>query len=853
MVRLSQERGGCRTLGLYSSLTVWARSVDPGLASPAVIDETNLPEVNLRRLARASSLLLVRESGPLSSRPVGRFDRLDTGRCPCGEPARNYAGRANVAALVEYAAWVLSGMNMMTRPTIRRLLCASLGAVLLTPASLVAQDDVPVGQAAPEPVIAQEPQTPEELFEAMLLMIRISRPDLAKAYLQQFLATDPDDALLQELRDQHGSATYLRLSRTAALQPESQDLLQRLQAAGARTLSDPAFFDGLIAQLEGPPRDRESAITALKQYGADAVPGLLDRLGRGDLIEQHNLLLIVLTRLGHVAVDPLLGAVEAPNERIRALSIEALGWLGGEQIVPHLWYPAFGSDQPPTVQSAARRAIARIRYGDADRTDRVTFDGVTQEIRDRALQHFSGEYSWTPDAGGQTVVWSWDTTADVLVKTPSTPQRASAFLAQRLSREAMLTSPDDEAGRALFLAASLAVTGYQAGWDQPWPVGPGTAHNLAMFSGADLTEQALHLAVEYTNGAAAVGALKALGQIASQAILRDRDGRESAVIAAIDYPHDRVQFAAASCILQTDPQQGFTKGHRVVEILSRALTGGGAEATVVIDPNVDRGATVAAELRALGYKTSLAATGREGFRTAAERGDVALAVIHPNTVRWELTHTVANFRADSRTAGIPIAVYGPQTLEHKIRRLIERTEDSEFIVVGGDSAYWQRQLAGLVHAVDVPPLTLEQQNQRVQIAAYWLRRIAETDQTDTYDLTIAEDALLQAVGTPLAAGDALVALGAVPRGSAQKRFAEIASSPALSAEIREAAAWELAGHVRRYGRLLTDADVNELKTVWRDGADARIHTALTSVLGALGATPEAVGASLQSHTLPPRP
>jgi hypothetical protein len=227
--------------------------------------------------------------------------------------------------------------------------------------------------------------------------------------------------------------------------------------------------------------------------------------------------------------------------------------------------------------------------------------------------------------------------------------------------------------------------------------------------------------------------------------------------------------------------------------------------------------------------------------------------MHPNTVGWELTHTVANFRADSRTAGIPIAIYGPQTMEHQLRRLMERTRDSEFIVVGGDSAYWQRQLAGLVNAVDVPPLSLQQQNQRVQVAAYWLRYIAESGQTDTYDLTIAEESLSEAVGTPLAAGDALVALGSVPRGGAQKRLAEMASALAMPVEIREGAALELARHIRRFGRLLTDADANELETVWRNTSEVGVQTALTSVLGALGATPEAVGASLQSHALSSRP
>src|SRR5690606_15641829 len=156
---------------------------------------------------------------------------------------------------------------------------------------------------------------------------------------------------------------------------------------------------------------------------------------------------------------------------------------------------------------------------DAGRTDRVSFNGVVDAVRDLALQHFSGNAAIVPDENGQVEVWSFDPQQNLVVKSLVTPARASAFRAQRLAREALLMAPERTDLQALYLAASLAESGYRAGWDQPWPVGPGSAHNLALFSGAELTEYALRLALEHQNAAAAVGALKALGETATPAQL----------------------------------------------------------------------------------------------------------------------------------------------------------------------------------------------------------------------------------------------------------------------------------------------------------------------------------------------
>ena len=83
---------------------------------------------------------------------------------------------------------------------------------------------------------------------------------------------------------------------------------------------------------------------------------------------------------------------------------------------------------------------------------------------------------------------------------------------------------------------------------------------------------------------------------------------------------------------------------------------------VVIDGNVNRASQLAGFLKELGYDPQVADDrATDGFRLAAESADVELILIDPHFVQghWRLVDTLANLRADARTAAIPIFVVGP--------------------------------------------------------------------------------------------------------------------------------------------------------------------------------------------------
>ena len=169
------------------------------------------------------------------------------------------------------------------------------------------------------------------------------------------------------------------------------------------------------------------------------------------------------------------------------------------------------------------------------------------------------------------------------------------------------------------------------------PTGPGTAFQLALQSGADVVSDTLNLALENGNVLAAVGSLQALGQIASPTQLYGNNAERSPILAALNYPDPRVQFAAAVTVLQLDPDREFSGSGRVVEILTRALGDSGGPAVLVIDPNRRRANDVAGLFQQLKYRGQpiTRMTGQEGFKAAVQRNDVELVAIQANVTELD--------------------------------------------------------------------------------------------------------------------------------------------------------------------------------------------------------------------------
>ena len=118
--------------------------------------------------------------------------------------------------------------------------------------------------------------------------------------------------------------------------------------------------------------------------------------------------------------------------------------------------------------------------------------------------------------------------------------------------------------------------------------------------------------------------------------------------------------------------------------------------------------TMVRSARDQGYDAVVIPTGREGFDRAASTAGVEVVLVHANCIRWDLTQTLANLRADARTAAIPIVVYGAEETRAAIARLLTRSKPALFIAESNTSSDFHRQFTPFVRATKSPPLSVRE-------------------------------------------------------------------------------------------------------------------------------------------------
>lgn len=689
--------------------------------------------------------------------------------------------------------------------------------------------------------LLSEPRTPQTLMDAVVLMTDLARPGLARLYLEKLLEANPDTEMLLKLRDKHGPALFLRLSNDKRLQPESITLLEQVNAAFRKGATDPVRVDKLIGQLNKTAAEREVAILQLRNAGSYAAARLVTALHTSRDQAQRDLLLYTLTRLNREVVPCLLGAVESSSPDLRATVIEALGFLGDPQAETWLWHPAFEESQSPAVQLAARQALARLVFGDVKRVANVSPFGAAAELAKAARRNLRGEADWILNDDGQIDFWSWDESAGGVAMTPVSLDTASMRTGLRQARQAFELAPNRKDLHALYWTALMASEIHESGRGAAVSTRPGSAFHVGLQLGPDVMQAALIEAMSLGESLVAVTALQALAQTGSARLLKAIEGRPAPVVAALNYPDARVQFAAASTILTWDPATSFRGASRVIEVLARALSDSGKPHGVAIDANEQRATSMSSALIEMGFEPETAPTGQDGFKIAAERGDVALLLIEANIARWELAQTIANLRSDARTAFIPIVIYGDDKLRTRIERLAESYPRIRFVLKISDSTVMAKQVAAFLRTANADAITQPQRVAMRQAALAWLTQLADRRQASLFDLKPAENTLLTATNEEELGESALFVLGAIATPSAQVKLFEVGTAVSRSVPVRERALAQLAAHMQRHGVLLTESQVDEFRKSARQETDPTLQTAFAATLGSLN--PDLVRAS----------
>ena len=637
------------------------------------------------------------------------------------------------------------------------------------------------------------------------------------------------------------------------MQPVAKNLAERVNALLLKRAADPAYIDGLIQKLSGTPSEYEEALDNAAQFGANAIPRLLLKIGAPEPSSDRDLLVHTLGELDRSVLPPLIAGLESPTDSVRLAAISALGFRGTAETAPYLWKAAFSPNQPKGIQAAAKDALARIHNVPVNKVDEVIGHNVAKQLRALADKYLRQDVSWSMNDDGKVTLWSWRAAEKTVAASRVTPRQASLYTGLRFAGEALDFNPDDSATHALFVALALAYEAEGLPWDQPLPSGPGTAHTLSLSAGADVVGNAVNvlLAASQPRGTGCSSLPKPGGRGTRTAeVARSREPADcraqlSRSAGAVRGSSCRAPIGPAGILPRFQPRcrHPHPGDHRRI---LRAQQ-------VVVDPNTQRASQVTSFLAEVGYPAEIAPTGRDGFTMASENGDVELVVLHVNTIRWPLTQTVSNLRSDSRTANVPIVLYGPEDVRRKVQPLLDRTRLAAFVSEVTAADRFQPQIEPFLKTVQAPSMTAEERTRRSAAAVAWLAHIADA-KTGVFDLSPAEAALGSALHDDALAPQAIYALRAIASRSVQGRFHELALSElGVLKQNRIAAAEQLAMHIQRYGLLLSVDEVSQLEKAWKDATDPDIKTALASVVGSLKPNGQRVSVRLKQYVQPVLP
>lgn len=722
--------------------------------------------------------------------------------------------------------------------------CQTMSLVALTLTVAIAAPgpgSIALAQAPGPELFAKEPRTSLELWDAVDYLLRTNQAKKALPYIDKFLKGKPDDATLITIRNRYGPGSILRLSDDAATRPFAQPLAEAMVAAARKYASRPERIVRFVTELTGTPDEQGYAVRHLREAGPDAVPFLVEALSRPDLsADDRRHIVSNMGRLDRSVIPPLAAVLDSADSSLAADAAKALGMIGDKEAIPLLTISAGSIETDPAVRIAAQEAIARLTGHPFDAQARTP----TQVLSDAAWRCHRHSVEFTNDP---TIVWTWDNARKAPVAQQMPGTEANGTLGLHLAKEALRLDPTNREAQVVQVSLSLEKAIRRVGFAS-FPADDPETFAAAKATGPSILSQVLKAAIANNKDDLAAAAATALGQVTDRAAL-SVTGRPHPLVDALYAPGRRTQFAAARALVSLAPTQPFAGSSRIVPVLARFVDNQARSRAVVIDANPTRGSQLAGMLISLGYDSELELSGAKGFIAATETSDVELILISIDLFGsgWNLNDTLANLEADSRTAALPVFIYGPLNVRYTRPNLDHDYPRIKFLVQPTDAATLQRQLNGLPS-----PLTEAERTTYGREAAVLLAQIATQQRNGplTADLTAAELPLALALSNTETAMPAAATLGEVPDPDAQRSLLALILDPSRSAAIHKQTALQLVRSIQRFGPLVTADQEARLMTSLREETDPEARANLITIVRALRPRVSATSAKKPAIVVP---
>lgn len=683
------------------------------------------------------------------------------------------------------------------------------------------------------------PETPEELWRAARLMHRLGRFDLAQQFLQQFLAKNPDEALLIRLIESQDMVVLNEMRLVEQLREPALEIIRKAEAAARRRARDPDRIARMIDYLSRSRAHRAYAIEQLRAAGADAVPPLVNYLRSLSDGRDRLEVVYVLGRLGTPAVRPLIAASLSGDQALTRDILRALSRSDDERVLPVLRYFAEAPEVPPGL-----RDLARLLVEERTRRSYAALPSAVSQLTGLARDYYLGRARIEAEPDGTVRIWRWVPGEGLLARSVS-PEYARLFLANRTARLALRLDPNHVPAAVLVVATVLeAVPAIETpegelNWGDTESA---AAIRAALAAGDRVVGGVVEFALQEDRPRLATRALR----VARELLAADRLGFSSALGGSVERAmrsfNPRVRFSALEAVLSARPVRSFPGSSEVARLLAGYVTLQGEQGELVLlasDPR--KGTELADRFSDIGASVRPVSSPEECLSYVRGRIGVGGLIVVLPLRGTEPELFVAALRADVRTRGLPVLVLVEPGQVERWKHLENGYGPTRVSVSPATEEVAVREAEWFVGAAE--PLTPEERSAYVERALGWLVEIAR-GQIPAIEIAPAVPGLLEALRTESSAAWAAEALAYVGRKDVQAALLQVVMNASFPDEVRVAAARAARLSIRRHGLLVAAAPDRLAASVESVEAAGPLAREVELLLALLGPEDRATGMAL---------
>jgi len=459
---------------------------------------------------------------------------------------------------------------------------------------------------------------PREFVQAVLWLIDLGRPELAKPILAELAKLQVTDAQRIAIVAEFGSQGMLHLARAKELAPEGATFADACVAAASAAANDPQRIADLVKQLADPsPEIRTIARNDLAATGQAGATAALEALAR-DTDPGRRAALVAAIELMHPLVNgPLLAMLETSDANLHGDVATLLQRLAVPQAAPLL----------PASSASAERVL---------RT---------------ALKNYQhGMPPFAVDDSNQVELWKWDDATKKLSSARVPADEAQVIWIARLAGELAGMRPDNYADQRQALVLRLESAGLT-----------GNQANIVAtprISQADpqMLNEALTDALKNNYSHAALAIVEALAGHGDANILLTADGNPSSLADALNSPNRSVRFAALKAIIALNPAAPYPGSSRVPEALAWFAGSTGERQAVVAMPTNAAAGDLAGKLAAHQLAAEATNRGRHAVDMARAMPELEAILIDMNILAPDIRQALYELRTSPTTGDVPVAL-----------------------------------------------------------------------------------------------------------------------------------------------------------------------------------------------------